>query len=158
MTTEYYEFFGKEPSLNDLHDFIEKHNDLFDDINVYVIKEYLQFCKDYYSSYYVGGQIKLLPTEPITTEIINKARKINEKAEPYHMAEVSSLLRSKNNLNNLEKILNVYYEYKLMEYYAPPPITSEFDLLVQYNITKEGEGYKKVATETIIGKNISKQL
>ena len=161
MTTAYYEFIGKEPSLNELRDFIEKHNDLFDDINVYVVEEYLKFCKDYYGNYYVGGQIKLLPTERITTEIINKARQINEKAEPYHMAEVSSLLRSKNNLNNLEKILNVYYNYKLMEYYAPPPFSNadvNFDLLVQYNnITEEGEGYKKIAAETMVGKNISKK-
>jgi hypothetical protein len=146
MTTTYYEFIGKEPSLNDLHEFVENHNELLDGINVYVIKEYLKFCKDYYGTYYVGGQIKLLPTEPITTEIINKAREINDKAQPYHMAEVSSLLRSKNNLNNLEQILNVYYEYKLMEYYAPPS-----------HMDSGGEGYKKVAAETIIGKNISKQ-
>jgi hypothetical protein len=159
MTTTYYEFIGKEPSLNDLHEFVENHNELFDNINVRVINEYLKFCKDYYGYYYVGGQIKILPTEPITTEIINKAREINDKAQPYHMAEVSSLLHSKNNLNNLEKILNVYYEYKLMEYYAPPPISNadSFGLLVQYNnITEEGEGYKKIAAETIIGKNISK--
>ena len=157
MTTAYYEFIGKEPSLNELRDFIEIHNELFDGINVYVIDEYLKFCKDYYGSYYVGGQIKILPTEPITSEIINKAREINEKAQPYHMAEVSSLLRSKNNLNNLEKILNEYYQYKLMEYYAPPPISNvdvNFDLLVQYNnITEEGEGYKKIAAETMVGKN-----
>jgi hypothetical protein len=148
MTTTYYEFIGKEPSLNELHEFIEIHNELFDDINVYVIEEYLKFCKDYYGSYYVGGQIKLLPTEPIKTEIINKAREINDKAQPQHMMEVSSLIHSKNNLNNLEKILDVYYEYKLAEYYAPP--------LDSFH--SGGEGYKKVAEETIIGKNISKLM
>ena len=137
MTTTYYEFIGKEPSLNDLHEFIENH----------VIEEYLKFCKDYYGYYYVGGQIKILPTEPIKTELINEARQINDKAQPCHMAEVSSMLRSKNDLNNLEKILNVYYEYKLMEYYAPP----------QDDLDLGGEGYRKVAAETIIGKNINKQ-
>jgi hypothetical protein len=148
MTTTYYEFIGKEPSLNDLHEFIEIHNELFDDINVYVIEEYLKFCKDYYGYYYVGGQIKILPTEPIKTEIINKAREINDKAQPDHMMEKSSLIHSKNNLNNLEKILDVYYQYKLVEYYAPP--LDSFD--------SGGEGYKKVAEETIIGKNISKLM
>jgi hypothetical protein len=148
MTTTYYEFIGKEPSLNDLHEFIEIHNELFDGINVYVIEEYLKFCKDYYGYYYVGGQIKILPTEPIKTEIINKAREINDKAQPQHMMEVSSLIHSKNNLNNLEKILDVYYQYKLVEYYAPP--LDSFD--------SGGEGYKKVAEETIIGKSISKLM
>lgn len=145
MTTTYYEFIGKEPSLNDLHDFIETHNELFDNINVRVINEYLKFCKDYYGYYYVGGQIKILPTEPIKTELINEARQINDKAQPCHMAEVSSMLRSKNDLNNLEKILDVYYEFKLSEYYAPPS-----------HMDSGGEGYKKVAAETIIGKNINK--
>ena len=142
MTTTYYEFIGKEPSLNELRDFIEIHNDLFDNINVHVVQEYQKFCKDYYGSYYVGGQIKLLPTEPITSEIINKARQINEKSEPGHMMEVSSLIHSKNNLIQLEQILNVYYEYKMTEYYAPP-----LD-----NLDLGGEGYQKLAAETIIGK------
>jgi hypothetical protein len=142
MTTRYYEFLGKEPSLNDLREFVENHNELFDNINVYVVEEYLKFCKDYYGYYYVGGQIKILPTEPIKTELITKARQINDEAQPGHMMEVSSLIHSKNNLNNLEQILNVYYEYKLSEYYAPPSYTDS-----------GGEGYKKVAAETIIGKN-----
>ena len=142
MTTTYYEFLGKEPSLNDLREFVETHNELFDNINIYVVEEYLKFCKDYYGYYYVGGQIKILPTEPITNQVINKARQINDEAQPGHMMEVSSLLRSKNNLNNLEKILDVYYEFKLSEYYAPPSYTDS-----------GGEGYKKVAAETIIGKN-----
>jgi hypothetical protein len=144
MTTTYYEFLGKEPSLNDLREFVENHNELFDNINVYVVEEYLKFCKDYYGYYYVGGQIKILPTEPIKTELITKARQINDEAQPGHMMEVSSLIHSKNNLNNLEQILNVYYEYKLSEYYAPPS-PSYMD--------SGGEGYKKVAAETIIGKN-----
>jgi len=144
MTTTYYEFIGKEPSLNDLREFVETHNELFDNINIYVVEEYLKFCKDYYGYYYVGGQIKILPTEPIKTELITKARQINDEAQPGHMMEVSSLIHSKNNLNNLEQILNVYYEYKLSEYYAPPS-PSYTD--------SGGEGYKKVAAETIIGKN-----
>ena len=155
MTTAYYEFIGKEPSLNELSDFIKNHTELFDDINTVVITEYLKFCKDYYGSYYVGGQIKALPTQSITTAMINTARSINNKAQPCHMMEVSSLNRCKTDLNNLEKILNVYYEYKLMEYYAPPPVSDNenFELLVQYNnITEEGDGYRKIAKETMIGK------
>ena len=142
MNDLYYEFIGKEPSLHELREFIDNNNELFENINVYVIEEYLKFCTDYHGSYYIGGQIKLLPSDPITTNIINKARNINDKAEPCHMMEVSSLIHAKNNLDNLEKILNVYYECKMMEYYAPPS---------NHNITG-GDGYITIASETIIGK------
>ena len=64
-----------------------------------------------------------------------------------HMAEVASKARSFNELNNLEKILDVYYEKCLEEYYAPP----SKNLLFQ---GCGGEGYQKVAKETLIGKKI----
>jgi hypothetical protein len=111
MACVYCESIGKEPSLNDLRDFIDKNNELFENINVYVVEEYLKFSKNYNGSYYVGGQIKLLPTQPITNDIIKKAKSINDKAVPCHMMEVTSLINSKNDLNNLEKILNVYYQH-----------------------------------------------
>ena len=142
MTSLYSEFIGKEPSLYELREFIDNHYELFENINVHVIKEYLKFCKDYSGSYYVGGQIKLLPSDPITDNSIIEARSINDKVLADHRMEISSLIHSKNNLDNLEKILNVYYEYKIMEYYAPPS---------NHNITG-GEGYIKIANETMIGK------
>lgn len=143
MTNIYSEMIGKEPSLYELRDFIDNNNELFENINVNVVEEYLKFCKDYSGSYYVGGQIKLLPTDPITDNSIIEAKSINDKADPDHMMEKSSLIHSKNNLDNLEKILHVYYEYKIMEYYAPPS---------KSNSNMGGEGYIKLANETMIGK------
>lgn len=143
MTTIYSEFIGKEPSLNELNEFIIKNKELFDGINVDVISRYLEFAEQYGGHYYIGGQIKTLPNDRIIIETIEKAKKINEKAEITHQMEYFSLMRSNNELVNLEKILDIYYEYKLAEYYAPP--------LPEFNYNG-GEGYRKVAEETMVGK------
>jgi hypothetical protein len=157
MPTKYEEFIGKEPSLNELNHFIQinkkafeeyndeciKDNSKEDMIDVSVVYTYLQFAKDYGGHYYVGGHIKKYPNDPIREECIVKARKKNNLSEPMHMAEVASQIRSSKELNNLEKILEVYYEKWLEEYYAPP---------TSFVKNSGGEGYKKVAKETIIGK------
>lgn len=62
-----------------------------------------------------------------------------------HTAEVGSKIRSSKELNNLDKILEVYYEKCLEEYYAPPCKNSEL---------RGGEGYEQIAKETTIGKKI----
>lgn len=143
MTTNYSEFIGKEPSLNELNEFIIKNKELFDGINVDVISRYLEFAEQYGGHYYIGGQIKTLPNDRIIIESIEKAKKINENAVITHQMEYFSLMRSKSELVNLDKILDIYYEYKLAEYYAPP--------LPEFN-NSGGEGYKKVAEKTMIGK------
>jgi hypothetical protein len=160
MTSKYEEFFGKEPSLNELEKFVTinkqafeefneqcmKENHKEDMINISVIYEYLNFAKKYGGHYYVGGHIKTYPNDPITEAAILKARKLNNETEPMHMAEKASKVRSFNELNNLEKILEVYYEKCLEEYYAPPSENSD--------LYGGGEGYQKVAKETLIGKKI----
>lgn len=143
MTTNYSEFIGKEPSLNELNEFIIKNKELFDGINVDVISRYLEFAEQYGGHYYIGGQIKTLLNDRIINESIEKAKKINEKAEITHQMEYFSLMRSHSELVNLEKILDIYYEYKLAEYYAPP--------LPEFNYNG-GEGYRIVSDETIVGK------
>jgi hypothetical protein len=159
MTSKYEEFFGKEPSLNELENFVRDNKQAFEEFNeecikenrkedmidVSVIYEYLKFAKDYGGHYYVGGHIKKYPNDPITEETIIKARKQNSESEPMHMAEFASQTRSFKELNNLDKILEVYYEKCLEEYYAPPSKNSEL---------RGGEGYQKVAKETTIGKKI----
>jgi hypothetical protein len=159
MTSKYVEFVGKEPSLNELENFVRVNKQSFEDFNEECIKEnrkedvidisviytYLKFAKDYGGHYYVGGHIKKYPNDPITEETIIKARKQNSESEPMHMAEFASQTRSFKELNNLDKILEVYYEKCLEEYYAPPSKNSEL---------RGGEGYQKVAKETTIGKKI----
>jgi hypothetical protein len=143
MTTKYSEFFGKEPSLNELHAFVSNNQELFEAIETSVITRYLEFADKYGGHYYIGGQIKTLPDDRIINENIEKTKKINEKAEITHQMEYYSLMRSNSELVNLEKILDIYYEYKLTEYYAPP---------IPGINNSGGEGYKKVAEETIVGK------
>jgi len=155
--SKYEEFIGKEPSLNELERFIKINKQAFEEYNNECIKDnhkedvidysvvytYLKFAKDYGGYYYIGGHIKKYPKDPITEESIRKAVKRNLESQPMHMMEVASQIRSSKELNHLEKILEVYYEKYLEEYYAPPCQKSEL---------RGGEGYEKIAKETFIGK------
>jgi hypothetical protein len=193
MTTEYYEFIGKEPSLKTLEKFIKINKKEFDEYNsecitknyenekidYTVIVEYLDFANRYTKNeyYYIGGHIKMKIDDPITEKSINDATKTNNESIPEHMMEVASKDRSTKQLDNLRKILDVYYEKCLEEYYAPPPLatlsqsenqpkqnSSIFSWLIcgDNNNTQSsdsvsrrgGEGYEKVAKNTIIGKTI----
>lgn len=89
MTSKYVEFVGKEPSLNELENFVRTNKEAFEEFNEECIKEnrkenvidvsviytYLKFAKDYGGHYYVGGHIKKYPNDPIREEFIIKARK-----------------------------------------------------------------------------------
>lgn len=161
MALFYEEFIGKEPSLNDLEIFVRTNKKSFEEFNeecikteckedmidISVIYEYLKFSKNYGGHYYIGGHIKTDPNDPITETNINKAKKINCESQPMHMAEVASQIRSSKELNNLSKILNIYYDKCLEEYYAPPCENSK-------DVYGGGEGYQKIAKETLIGKKI----
>jgi len=157
MSAKYEEFIGKEPSLNELERFIRINKETIEEYNSECIKEnakenvidysvintYLTFAKEYGGHYYIGGYIKTYPNDPITEAAILKARKQNNESEPTLMGEFSSQLRSSKELYNLEKILEIYYEKCLEEYYAPP---------CQNSNLKGGEGYEKLAKETLVGK------
>jgi hypothetical protein len=143
MTTIYSEFIGKEPTLNELHTFVSNNQELFEGIETNVISRYLEFADKHGGYYYIGGQIKTQPDDRIIIENIEKAKKINENAVITHQMEYFSLIRSKNELVILDKILDIYYEYKLAEYYAPP---------IPGLNNSGGEGYKKVAETTMVGK------
>ena len=205
MTSEYYEFIGKEPSLKTLEKFIKINKKEFDEYNTnciaknyenekidyIVIVEYLDFANRYTNNeyYYLGGHIKMKIDDPITEKSINDATTKNNESIPEHMMEVASKVRSTRQLDNLRKILDVYYEKCLEEYYAPPhpspPLatlsqsenqpkqnSSIFSWLIcgdnnnNNNNTQSsdsvsrrgGEGYEKVAKNTIIGKTISTKL
>jgi len=194
MTSEYYEFIGKEPSLKTLEKFIKINKKEFDEYNsecitknyenekidYTVIVEYLDFANRYTKNeyYYIGGHIKMKIDDPITEKSINDATKTNNESIPEHMMEVASKDRSTKQLDNLRKILDVYYEKCLEEYYAPPPPplatlsqsenqpkqnSSIFSWLIcgdnntqsSDSVSRRGgEGYEKVAKNTIIGKTI----
>jgi pyruvate/2-oxoglutarate dehydrogenase complex dihydrolipoamide acyltransferase (E2) component len=110
MTTEYYEFIGKEPSLKTLEKFIKINKKEFDEYNTEciaknyenekidysVIVEYLDFANRYTKNeyYYIGGHIKMEIDDPITEKSINDATKKNNESIPEHMMEVASKARS----------------------------------------------------------------
>jgi hypothetical protein len=180
MTTQYEEFIGKEPSLNQLINFIKinkKEIDQFnkectadknekEKIDYTVLDEYYDFANKYTGNvyYYIGGHIKTLLDDPITQEAVIQAIKINNESIPQHMMEVSSKIRSSKQLHNLQKILDIYYEKCLEEYYAPPPTlfgqnSTSLSWLIcgsknqqQDMLRRGGEGYEKLAKNTIIGK------
>jgi len=158
MTTRYEEFVNKEPSLIELAEFIKTNKEMIDEYNdtyrkenkkdmeidYSVVFEYIKFAKEYGGHYYIGGNIKSYPNDPIKEEYITKARKINIETQPEHMMEVCSQIRCTKHLLNLEKIIELYYEKWLQEYYAPPDINGI-----------SGEGYSKIAKETSVGKKIT---
>jgi hypothetical protein len=180
MTTQYEEFIGKEPSLNQLINFIKINKSEIDQFNkeciadnneeekidYAVLDEYVDFANKYAGNvyYYVGGHIKARLDDPITQEVVSQAIKLNNESRPEHMMEVVSKIRSSRQLRNLQKILDIYYEKCLEEYYAPPPImfgqnsTSLSWLICGSKIQQQdilcrgGDGYEKLAKNTIIGK------
>ena len=183
MTTQYEEFIGKEPSLNQLINFIKinkseidhfnseciKDNNEKEKIDYTVLDEHFDFAIKYGNNdyYYVGGHIKKRLDDPITQEVVLQAIKLNNESIPEHMMEVQSKFRSSKQLRNLQKILDIYYEKCLEEYYAPPPTLFGQNLRplsclicgsknqLQDLPRKGGEGYEKLAKNTIIGKQKS---
>jgi len=186
MTTQYEELIGKEPSLNVLINFVSINKKTIDKynnectienrnneiINYSVLFKYSKFAKQYNGYYYVGGHIKLFPDEPITIDILENATKKNEfgDCECYHMAEIASQITARKELIELKKIIDIYYERYLEEYYAPPQkdgndfCNTVFDSILnifdnsknnKYEINKKGgEGYEKVSKNTLIGKTV----
>jgi hypothetical protein len=179
MTTQYEELIGNEPSLNALINFVSINKNTIDEyneectkenrndkiINYSVLFKYSRFAKQYNGYYYLGGHIKLFPDEPITIDILEDATKKNEFGECYHMAEIASQIIARKELVELKKIIEIYYETYLEEYYAPPQKNEKdfcntiFDSILNIFENKNdeikkkgGEGYEKVSKNTLIGK------
>ena len=79
-----------------------------------IIQTYLDDTKSSWSKgrYYLGGQIPLNPNDEITPELLKKVRKIfADGGDDYcNSFEYASILRAKNGLTNIEKIVNKYIE------------------------------------------------
>ena len=80
-----------------------------------IIQTYLNDTTSSWSKgkYYLGGQIKLDPNEPITPELIMNAWKpyLDGRCDDYcNSFEYASILRSKAGLTSIEKIVNKYIE------------------------------------------------
>jgi hypothetical protein len=107
------------PSLIQLSEFVpnnEAERAIYNiETEKYIIQKYIDDSKSSWSSgkYYLGGQIKLDPNEPITPELFKKAWKpYSEPGGDYYCnsAEYASILGAKGGLTSIHKIVGKYIE------------------------------------------------
>ena len=107
------------PSLIQLSEFVPNNDAEREIYNIekekYIIQKYIEDSKSLWAKgkYYLGGQIRVDPNEPITPELFKQAWK------PYcdiggdyycNSAEYASILGAKRGLTNIEKIVKKYIE------------------------------------------------
>ena len=111
------------PSLIQLHNFVvdnEAERAIYNiDTEKYIIQKYIDETKSSWSGgkYYLGGQIKLDPNEPITPELFKKAWKpYLEPGGDYYCnsAEYASMLNAKRELTSIETIVKKYIKVQIM--------------------------------------------
>lgn len=100
------------PTLENLNQFI-KNTELQKEIHYSVISKYFECANSemFRGFYYMGGKLKTSLSEPITQELMDKAKKKIEGEEPGHQSDVFALEECKRDLENLDLILKSYYEY-----------------------------------------------
>jgi hypothetical protein len=107
------------PSLIQLHSFVpgnDAERAVYNiDAEKYIIQKYMDDTKSSWAKgkYYLGGQIKLDPNEPITPELIAKAWKpyLDGSCDYYcNSFEYASIINSKAGLTSINKIINKYIE------------------------------------------------
>ena len=74
-----------DPSLLDLANFLPKDDTEVIIAGETVVAEYIKYTKEMWSNqnYWLGGQLKLSPTEKITDSLMDKVRKINAESGDY---------------------------------------------------------------------------
>lgn len=107
------------PSLIQLHNFIvdnDAERAIYNvDAEKYIIQKYIDDSKSSWAKgkYYLGGQIRVEPNEPITPELFKQAWKpfLDGSCNDYcNSFEYASILRAKNGLTSIEKIVGKYIE------------------------------------------------
>ena len=107
------------PSLIQLSEFVPNNDAERAIYNVdaekYIIQKYIDDSKSSWSKgkYYLGGQIRVEPSEPITPELFKQAWKpyFDVGGDYYcNSAEYASILGAKRGLTSIEKIVNKYIE------------------------------------------------
>jgi hypothetical protein len=88
-----------------------------DDAVVSTVDGYLNETLSKWSGgcYYMGGQIKMFPSDTISETSFDHAKeaiasKFVTYGGPYNSAEAGSMQRSSNGLENMRKLLNMYLE------------------------------------------------
>ena len=114
-------FIGKEPSLYDLGQFEEEYSDLLKDHDELKVglKGYISDSKESWAkgTYYLLGQLQLLPSDRLSNEILNKSiereeQRFIEYGDPCHQAEVWSVQKHADWLKSIKNLIAVYYHVK----------------------------------------------
>ena len=122
------EFINKEPCLDDLGQFVEECAELLkdrDDLKV-GLKGYTSDSKESWAkgSYYLLGQLKLLPSERLSNTILSKAvdmdeQRLKDYGGPAHQMEYWSMQKHDTWFKSIKNLIAMYYYVKTEEYYAP---------------------------------------
>jgi hypothetical protein len=106
------------PSLIQLSTFVLQNNAEKEIYNIesekYIIQQYIDDSKSSWAKgkYYLGGQIRMEPNDPITPELLNDTNKLFDASGDYYCNsfEYASILRAKSGLQSIETIVNKYNE------------------------------------------------
>ena len=107
------------PSLIQLSKFVPKNEDEQSIYNVdaekYIIQKYIDDSQSSWAKgkYYLGGQIRVEPNEPITPELFKQAWKpfLDGSCDDYcNSFEYASIITAKNGLTSIDKIVGKYIE------------------------------------------------
>lgn len=111
------------PSLIQLSQFVPKNDDERSIYNIdaekYIIQKYIDDSKSSWSKgkYWLGGQIQLDPSEPITPELFKKAWKpyLDGSCDYYcNSWEYASVMNAKAGLTSIETIVRKYIKVRIM--------------------------------------------
>jgi hypothetical protein len=108
------------PTLDKLNDFVMRDHESIDPEEKDAI-QYLYNNTQKYGYYWLYGQIKMAPSDPITYEKIEEAIAINSKrlqeyGGPCNAMEMYSIAEHEKKFTLLRTAIEKYYQYQ----YAPP--------------------------------------
>jgi hypothetical protein len=107
------------PSLIQLSQFVPNNDaekEIYNiDAEKYIIQKYLDDTKSSWAKgkYYLGGQIRVEPSEPITPELFKQAWKpfLDGSCNDYtNSCEAASIISAKRGLSSIDKIVRKYIE------------------------------------------------
>lgn len=145
------EFLGKEPCVLELIEQTNYNKEIYEDINTDCLKKLHTNWGYRFQTYsfYLGGQLNMNPIDRITESNINKAKELIEKknkeyGEPANSYEAASIKQAAEDFENIQKIIERYYEIQMHDLYRPanPEIPNDLG----------GAEYQKIAKSTGIGK------
>ena len=103
-----------DPSLLDLAIFLPKDDTEVIIVGETVVTEYMVYTKEMWTNgnYWLGGQVKLSPTEKITDVLMDKVRKVNVESGDYacNSWEMASIQRSQRQFAEIIVVVKRYRE------------------------------------------------